>query len=184
MEYTFTTQALQPGAELDACRDDLWDLLEATNNDFVPPLSGREPITLGELRPAKRLYALPLEHLEFALKLHVIIARYGDKAVGFLSFQPAFAHESIAHLESCVLIDTVAVSPTWRRRGVASELYRALFATKEFQAHSDAVLHTWSTNTAHEELIRGLGFQELYRIADERAPGIDTVVFHRSQSAR
>lgn len=157
----------------------MWKILEVTDKDFVPPLSARKPITLGKMKTARAQWSLPLEHLDFIMNMYVVLAWHDDKLVGFLSFIPDFHHESIPY-DSCVYIDMVAVHPTWRRKGVARTLYKALFETEIFRRHQDTVLHTWSTNNSHSELIVSLGFEEIDRVPNERAPGVDTVVFHRT----
>lgn len=174
-----TTRMFTPGRELQSHKDELWDILTMTDYEFIPPLSDRHPITLGAMEPAPHQWDLPIEHLEFLLDLHVILGWVGDKVVGFLSFLPDFSHETIRQYPSCVYIDTVAVLPFWRRKGMARELYRVLFSSEVFQRHDDAVMHTWSTNDSHGALVEALGFDEIDRIPDERAQGVDTVVFHR-----
>jgi len=178
-EYEFRTQMFPPGNDLDLHKDDIWKILELADKDFVPPLSEREPITLGEMKRARGAWSLPIEHLDFTLAMHVIIVWHNNSVVGYLSFKPDFRHETIEEYESCVLIDTVAVTPAWRRRGAARALYKTLFDSELFQSYEDAVLHTWSTNTSHGQLIESIGFEEIDRNVDERAPGIDTVIYHR-----
>jgi ribosomal protein S18 acetylase RimI-like enzyme len=172
-------ELFRPGDELDSHKDDLWNVLQLTDRDFVPKLSAREPTTLGELKPSKVVFQLPIEHLDFLLQLHVFIAISEGKAVGFLSFLPGFRHEVVPSLTSCVLIDTVAVIPSFRRKGIARDLYRALFASPLFQSYDDAVLHTWSTNATHGVLIEELGFEKIRIIENERAPGIHTEIWTR-----
>ena len=91
-----------------------------------------------------------------------------------------FTHETIDQYPSCVYVDTVAVNPVWRRRHAGIELYRALWSTPDFLRHHDVVLHSWSTNTSHGSLIKSIGFEEIERVVDERGPGVDTVVYHRT----
>jgi ribosomal protein S18 acetylase RimI-like enzyme len=178
MELTMSLFA--PGPRLNEHKDDLWHVLEATDHDFVPPLSARAPTTLGKIEPAHVAFALPIEHLEFQLGLHVILAKQGQRVMGFLSFLPDFHHDMIDKMDSCVLIDTVAVMPSMRRSVVRRELYKALFASAEFQRHTNAVLHMWSTNQSHCALIESIGFREIRRIVDDRGPGIDTLIYTRT----
>lgn len=179
MTHEIELELFVPGPELNAHKDDIWNVLEATDRDFVPPLSSREPTTLGELKPSRVVFALPIEHVEFQLGLHVIFARVNGRVVGFLSFMPDFSHEVVGELESTVLIDTVAVLPGWRRQGIGKALYRRAWQDPAFLRAQDAVLHTWSTNTSHGDLIHKLGFEEIHRIPNERAPGIDTLIYRR-----
>jgi ribosomal protein S18 acetylase RimI-like enzyme len=173
------TELVPPGPQLNTHRDELWRVLEWTDHDFVPPLSVRQHTTLGKLKPSRVAFDLPIEHLEFLLGLNVMFAYVNNRVVGFLSFLDDFRHETLPSDDPCVLIDTVAVVPAHRRHGVARALYRALFATAVFQAHDNAVLHTWSTNRPHGELIEALGFQVIKRIPNERGPGIDTLIYLR-----
>ncbi len=41
-------------------------------------------------------------------------------------------------------------------------------------------MHTWSTKDSHGELIKAIGYEEIQRIPNERAQGVDTVVYHRA----
>lgn len=179
MESSVQLELVRPGPALDARKDDIWRILEATDHDFVPPLSQRTPTTLGELRTSRLAFALPIEHVEFQLGMHIVFASVDGRTVGYLSYLPDFRHEVIDELDSAVLIDTVAVLPGWRRKGVARALYAVAFASEEFERTDHAVLHTWSTNVEHGGLIHRLGFEEIRRIPNERAPGIDTLIYLR-----
>lgn len=81
-------------------------------------------------------------------------------------------------LTATAYLSTLIVAQAARGRGLARQLYAALFELADGWSGSPIVAtRTWSTNDAHLPLIAALGFEEALRLADDRGPGIDTVYF-------
>jgi ribosomal protein S18 acetylase RimI-like enzyme len=165
------------------CRDDIWLVLEKTNEEYFPALSSREPGRIDQpplLR--KSLWPQPVDYFEEILKEHVVLAYIDDKVVGMMTYVPRFNSSTLAAWSPCTYIDTVGVIPGWRRRGVARAMYQALFEVESVKALPHVALRTWSTNLSHMSLLDKLGFEEVDRHLDERAPGVDTVYYARAST--
>ena len=81
-------------------------------------------------------------------------------------------------LTATAYLSTLIVAQAARGRGLARQLYAALFALARSWSEAPIVAtRTWSTNDAHLPLIAALGFEEARRLAEDRGPGVDTVYF-------
>lgn len=178
-----TTVALMTKADVLGHRDDIWQILEKTNNEYFPPLSAREPGRIDQpplLR--KSLWPQPVDYFEEILKEHVLLSYIDAKPVGMISYVPHFNSGTLSQWSPCTYIDTVGVIPGYRRRGIARSMYRELFKAATVLELEYVGLRTWSTNESHLQLLHALGFDEVDRHIDERAPGVDTVYFVRKSS--
>jgi ribosomal protein S18 acetylase RimI-like enzyme len=180
---TVQVQVLTNAADVQAHRDDVWAVLEKTDQEYFPPLSRREAGAIDQpplIR--KSLWPQPVDYFNEILKEHVLLASIGGKMVGMITYVPRFESKTISAVSPCTYLDTVGVIPGYRRHGIATMLYKSLFEQPTVQALEHVALRTWSTNVSHMGLLEKLGFDEIERHVDERAPGVDTVYFARKSA--
>lgn len=77
-------------------------------------------------------------------------------------------------------VQTLAVRPDWRRRGVGRALLRALLAEATARHMRSVLLEVRPDNTSAIALYRGEGFVEIARRPRYYADGADAVVLRRS----
>ena len=158
-------------------RDEMRAVLEACDEEFVPPLSQRslpwqtkpenspessEPAGIGA-------YLRSLEDESF-----LVMTDADDRVVAFLSYMPSHVHPEETEGRETSYVTTICVLPTYRRHGLARRMYEILVS---FVPSNTITVRTWSTNEAHTRLLESLGYRERTRIADDRGPGIDTVYY-------
>lgn len=152
-------------------------LLEATQDEFVPPLSTREGTTQTEGLDQQQNDALE-EYYRDCLDQSFIIAHDGEDVYGFLSFRPGYAIEELGEYTPSAYVSTIIVDPEHRREGYARQMYLELLTdVPESVSEPYVTTRTWSTNDRHLQLLDELGFELLARLEDDRGNGIDTVYY-------
>ena len=151
-------------------KTDIWDILCATDQEFIPPLSSRESTTQSNLLAVKST-STPKTYFEELLKQSFLLAEE-EEVQGFLSYRTNHIIKELSDL-SCTYISTVIVSPKYRGQGITAELYNKLIALTD----NCLVTRTWSSNHAHLHILKKLGFVEVLCLKDDRGPGIDTVYY-------
>jgi trans-aconitate methyltransferase len=136
-------------------------LIEKYEGEFVPPLSER-PSAGGELGGGSLR-----EYIDSLSNARILAAKKDGRVIGCLCYKI----QMLPFVSRLVpLVSTVIVEKPFRSAGVGRALYQqAISETKELY------VRTWSSNTNHIKLLESLGFQEVYRIENQRGKGIDTV---------
>lgn len=156
--------------------DQLYRLLEAADQEFVPPLSSRSSTTqqtlCGGVGNGVEDYFNEMKQQSFVLALD------GDKVAGFMSFRfdhrcdhsPAFPN---LYASTCV------VGPDSRGQGLMKKFYEEMI-----RAYPDRTLftRTWEDNKAHLRVLDKLGFHQTARLENHRGPGVHTVYFERERN--
>lgn len=165
---------------------DVWDLVVASDGEFVPRLSFRESttqnnLTAGELECASPDHlnlvpVLPKRYFEIMKKQNFILALENKKVIGFLSHIPNHYVDGLEMGMPCDYISTVIVSPENRGKGITKKLYKRLWETTD---DNSLVTRTWSTNFSHLSILQHLGFNLVFLIENDRAQGIDTVYYQK-----
>lgn len=180
---TVRVQALITAADVEAHREEVWAVLEKTDQEYFPPLSRREAGKIDQPPLVRKsLWPQPVDYFNEILKEHVLLASIDGKMVGMITYVPHFESATISAYSPCTYVDTVGVIPGYRRHGIATALYKALFEQSTVQALEYVALRSWSTNVSHAGLLHKLGFAEVERHLDERAPGVDTVYYARKST--
>ena len=136
----------------DAFYEGVFELLKATEAEFVPPLHARCSTTQKDLshtsfsedEKERNLRA----YFDAMLSQQFIIAAEGDEVVGFLSFRKG---------EEENYISTIAVSPALRKHGIGRMMYESLFEVIGEKA--TYTTRTWETNEYHQRILKRLGFR-------------------------
>lgn len=159
-----------------AYQDDVWELLCASDKEFIPPLSERNSTTQQTFTGVKAENSGLLEYFQHMLEQEFILAIENDKVIGFISFIPDHNLNVEGKEYKCDYVSTLVVSGQHRGRGLAGKMYQALF---ENRAGKNYATRTWSTNYAHLHLLKKMDFELIALIPNERGDGIDTVYYFK-----
>lgn len=149
-------------------------LLESCGDGFVPPLSTRTSTHQTDLRSIGEQGTQPGGYFSELWRQPFVLALSEGRVVAFLSYIVDYPVECGGGRLLTTYVTTICVDPGFRRRGIATALYRLLERRADSRCLS---VRTWSTNVAQMTLLQALGYQELVRIHDDRGRGIDTVYY-------
>jgi len=157
---------------------DVYKLLEAADNEFIPPLSSRSSSTQQTLSNfAKRTDGID-QYFEQLKGQRFVVAFENKKLIGFVSYKENYSCSEIPNSElPNIYITTLVVSPSERGKGVTKALYNKLF--EEYMS-VNIFTRTWSTNIAHTKILQGYGFEIIKVIKNDRGNGIDTVYYKKA----
>ena len=157
-------------------KQQILQMMQVSDKDFVPPLSARSSTLQKDLKSAVSCpdgiykYYLEME------KQEILGAFDGEKLVGFVSFRLNYTNEVIPqNCQPNIYLSTLILSPETRGKGVTRNMYDHLF--NELYPTYSVFTRTWSTNVAHTKILSRFGFEEFFRKPNDRGAGIDTVYF-------
>lgn len=165
MEFILLTDA-----EKEKFRDEIFNMLVESDNDFFPPLSKRYP-TNSETSDMDSIKAY------FASVMHekILATVIDGRLAGIVTFLEDLKASMIPD-ENNIYLMTVLVASSARGKGVLTRSYEHLFNV--LYKHKSIYTRTWSTNHAHTKvLLDKFGFEEIKRLPNDRGEGVDTVYF-------
>lgn len=157
-------------------KQQILDMMQASDNDFVPPLSARSSTVQKNLKntitSTDGIYKYFLE-ME---KQEILGAFDEEKLVGFVSFKIDYT-DDVIKVDNIpnIYVSTLVLSQEMRGKGITKVMYDLLF--NKLYSSCNIFTRTWSTNVAHTKILSRFGFEELHRKKDDRGAGIDTVYF-------
>lgn len=158
---------------------DIYSLLEEGDREFFPPLSCRSSTTQKNLTGIHKSVNGIKNYFEEMKRQNILVAVEDEKVLGFVSFRENHITDVITDKElPNIYISTLIVSPNARGRGLTRQMYEFLFDA--YKTHN-VFTRTWSTNTAHINILSKFGFETFKTIVDDRGKGIDTVYFKKSK---
>lgn len=164
-------------ADADPYAEDIRNLLVLTDDEFHPPLSGRDGPTQTNDLDAERNDAIDDYHEE-VMEQPFIFTLDHDRVVGFLAFRHGYDADAVGDYSPSNYASTLVVHPDHRRQGYARQMYEVLLTELPEEYQSQYVTtRTWSENESHLNLLDELGFKNLTTIEDDRGEGIHTVYY-------
>ncbi len=153
-----------------------YEMLEAADEEFVPPLSSRESSTQQFFSAGVKSDSI-IRYFE-QLKDQRFAAVFEDGSlIAFVSYKENYTCGQIAPEElPNIYLSTLVVSPKARGKGVTKALYSKLFSEYETV---NIFTRTWSTNTAHIRILEKFGFEVIKVLKNDRGNGIDTIYFKK-----
>ena len=150
--------------------------MRISDNDFVPPISQRFSPFQTDLKPSSEANENGLlRYFTGMLKEKVLCVIEDGKLLGFVTYVEDIKYSTVITEKDRpnIYICTLIVSPAARGKGLTYRMYDHLFNER----FPDRCLftRTWSTNMAHISILEKYGFEEIYRIPNDRGEGIDTV---------
>ena len=166
---------LMDRAQKERYRNDIFAIMLAGDEDFVPPLSARfSPFqtAFGATAQEKGIET----YLQGMLNEQMLGAFEGEELLGFVTFvenleNAHFGKNPLPNVYLCTLL----VKPEARGKHLTRAMYEHLFFER-FPAHN-VFTRTWSSNAAHIAILGKFGFERIDRIENDRGEGIDTVYF-------
>lgn len=154
-----------------------YKLLEAADNEFVPPLSSRDSSTQQDF--SKTAKSDSIEKYFEQLKVQRFAAVFEeDELIAFVSYKENYTCSEISKSElPNIYLSTLVVSPKARGKGVTKALYGRLFSYYE---KVNIFTRTWSTNIAHIKILEKYGFEVIKVLKNDRGNSIDTVYFKKA----
>ena len=173
---------VRDGIEDQKEREEIRQLLELCDQDFVPPLSHRNSTSQTNWAETEEKTDGIAEYLENICSQHVVLWKEEGVVRAFMTWKDHFNCENLeAYPDSCYLT-TLCVWPDYRGQGISEVMYAE--AEKDIAAKfpgSRITLRTWSTNGAQEHILDKLGYGLVRRLKDDRGEGIDTVYFVKKE---
>ena len=158
--------------------DDAYKMLEAADEEFVPPLSHRSSSTQQNFSGNTKNADGIRQYFEQLKSQRFEIAVEDGVLVGFVSYKENYSCAEIPPSEiPNIYISTLIVSPSARGKGVTKALYNKLFSEYE---SVNIFTRTWSTNIPHIKILQGYGFEVIKVIENDRGNKIDTVYFKKA----
>ena len=155
--------------------NEILNMLELCDKEFVPPLSLRSSTTQRDLKSGEENIDGVKSYFEEVMKQHLMVATENEKLLGFVSFKENFTNDKISENElPDIYISTIIVHPEGRGRGLTKKMYKILF--DEYK-DVNIFTRTWSLNTAHIKILKEFGFETFSVLENDRGEGIDTVYF-------
>ena len=159
----------------------LYELLEASDVEFFPPLSSRSSTTQSTLKPSVSAQNGVRAYYNQMIKQNILCAHDSGKIAGLVSYIENYSCDAIGNSElPNIYVSTVIVSPEYRGQKLTARMYSHLFDVI-FPDHL-VFTRTWSTNFAHTRILSSFGFIEHLRLENDRGVGIDTVYYKKEKS--
>ncbi|MBX3040182.1 MAG: GNAT family N-acetyltransferase [Bdellovibrionaceae bacterium] len=163
----------QPGFPL-SLEDEISKLLKLVDHEFIPPLSSRNSTMQQVFNESDRIDDMWFYHRQLRAQMNVFIVSE-QKLAGLASFN-FLLH--IPDIGECAYLTTIIIHPSHRAKGLGRILYEEVAKIlRDRGATRRLVTRTWSTNHSHLPLLEKMGFREIHRLKDHRAPGIDSIYF-------
>ena len=158
--------------------DEIKALLQKCDHEFIPSLSNRVSTTDKKLKLINTTGAGVDLYFESIIKQSFVLIYVEKKIVAFLSYISNYSEPSFDG-PICNYVSTVITLPEYRGLGLAEELYICLFAHSSLPV----LTRTWGLNDSHIHILSKLGFENYFKISNDRGKGIDTIYFLRSDVA-
>ena len=149
------------------------EMLQESDQEFVPPLSSRSSTTQQNLASGDTCPEGILQYYNQLQTQTVMAAVEGDRLLTFVSYIENYQNGPVTDTPN-IYLSTLVMRPEARGKGLTKKLYAYLFdACRPLPVFT----RTWSTNAVHIRILDYFGFQTLQVLPDHRGPGIDTVYF-------
>lgn len=160
--------------------DDIRDILQECDKEFVPPLSLREVPWQTKLGERSEDGSAPQGIESYIDSMRgdnfLVMSASDGEVLAFLSYMPGHVHPEETDGKVVDYVTTICVRHSHRGRGLARRLYEEVERLAE---SGTMAVRTWSTNGAQMHLLRDMGYSERKRAKDDRGDGIDTVYFEK-----
>lgn len=165
--------------------DDVFKLLTAADEEFVPPLHVRSSTRQHDLSMKTMTEEMKEKNLKsyfnMMAKQSTVIALDGERVVGFLSYKKNAWKRLGVLPERVHYISTIVVAPDYRGRHIGGELYETLF--RVCGKGAKYMTRTWETNKSHQGILHRYHFSLAKRVHEGRVDGngipVATVYYRR-----
>ncbi len=153
----------------------IFEMMQESDRDFVPPLSARSSTTQKNLTKTSGSIEGLKSYFEEMKKQRFMVCTDSDVLVAFVSFRENFTNDKIHDTDlPNIYLSTLIMRPEYRGQRVTQTMYEKLF---EIYSDTNIFTRTWSTNGAHIRILSKFGFETAATLKNDRGNGIDTVYF-------
>jgi hypothetical protein len=184
---------LESKEELEAYRDEIRELLQATDKDFWPPLSARKinapPVDGGGDRRRQKPDAALDAFVDELMSQTVMLALVDGKAVSMLSYRQNYVPHGLQNGtwgpvlgdDPMTYVTTIATHPDFREQGFTRQLFDML----DELVDGPIGARTWGQNNGSRKAFGSRGFIEAAVIENDRPPMpngdvVDSIYFYRA----
>ena len=161
--------------------DEIYNMLVAGDEEFVPPLSSRNSSVQSGFSNSVKTEDGIKKYFEELKSQRFMIAEEDGVFLAFVSYRENYFNDVIAEAElPDIYLSTLIVKPEGRGKGLTKKMYASLF---DYYKDRNIFTRTWSTNMAHIKILAGFDFETIHTIENDRGNGIDTVYFAKRQRA-
>lgn len=158
----------------------IFEMLTASDREFVPPLSSRNSTTQQELSSGDSCPDGIRQYYTQLQTQKVMAAIEGERLLAFVSYIENYVSGPITEADTPnIYLSTLVMRPEARGKGLTKKLYARLF---DAYKPNPVFTRTWSTNVPHLRILDGFGFTTIKTLKDHRGPGVDTVYFKLEQN--
>jgi hypothetical protein len=155
----------------------VFEMLEKSDKEFVPPLSSRASTTQKDLSGKGGGNGIGA-YFDTMIKQKLLGFFDGGEFCGVLSFIEDYESEEIKGMvKPNIYLSTLVLSPLCRGKGATKKAYDYLFNTL-YPTHA-VYTRTWSTNIAHIKILDYFNFTHALVKPNDRGEGIDTIYFYK-----
>ncbi|HCX63839.1 MAG TPA: hypothetical protein DHN33_01330 [Eubacteriaceae bacterium] len=169
---------------LEKYKEEIWELLVACDEEFVPPLSDRNSSTQAVLnqeeKEDQKIFQKPVVYYRQMIQQEFIVCTEKGTLIGFLTYINGYDNEIFErHIgkENNKYVTTICVQKEHRGKNIAGRLYDALETIVKSERKGVLSTRTWSTNRSHIKILKRKGFENIETLKDHRGKGIDTVYY-------
>lgn len=172
-------RSYRPGSELEAVADDVWKLLCAADETFVPPLSQRLNVAMHNLKPKvlspETLWGGPVSYFESVMTQTLALAYIEGAVTGIISWKDHHRDELLPEeFNPCFRITTIGTHPDYVNQGVATAMVSFVREIAKASKTKWIVGRLWS-DAAGIPMYERCGFRVVHTITDHRGAGVDSV---------
>ncbi len=150
---------------------EILEILSICDNEFYPPLSGRNSTTQKDLCENGEASGVPTAYFN-GLKTQEFILVFSDgELAAFISYKDC---------EREYYISTLCVKISHRGKGLLHIMYDKIEEVAKAHGVKTLTTRTWSTNAAQTKTLEKHGYKITKTVENDRPAGIGTVYFAKS----
>ena len=175
---------LPPDGELtEKEKQEIYEILEACDQDFWPPLSERAGTAEKHLTGDSSHNPGVTDYYRELMTQKNFLWKQGERTIAFLSFRPEYHCPQLSRFPKVCYLTTLCLLKEFRGKGLSVRIYRDVLEYLHSR-YPDATptLRTWSTNGPQIHLMKKLHFEPVAVLKDDRGPGVDTIYFAKTDA--
>ena len=162
-------------------KQEIFQILDACDQDFYPPLSKRAGTAEKHLTENSSHHPGVTDYYRELMAQKNFLWKQGERTIAFLSFRPEYQCPQLAQFPKVCYLTTLCLLKEFRGKGLSVRIYQDVLGyLRSRYPESTPALRTWSTNGAQLHLMEKLHFEPVAVLKDDRGPGVDTIYFAKT----
>ena len=157
----------------------IWEILSKCDKDNYPPYSVMRK-DIEDIPAYARDMLIPNIFYKHIIHFPMILVRYKNEIVGFLSFEPNKVLKMSEELGRVNLINCVCVLKDYRKDGLVNDLYRFMESRLPLEYDLKFILAKSSArNDLTNSLLKNLGYKEKVIVDTKKLYGTSTIYYYK-----